>query len=89
MKIFEYMAMGKPVVAPDLGPLRDGICNGQEGILFEPKNSLALERALCILLSDSALRRNMSVAARRKVELTHNWDKNADSVLALFHGSCS
>lgn len=84
MKVFEYMAVGKPVVAPDLGPLRDGITSGKEGILFAPGDAAALGTAITEILGDERTMEMMSSAARRKVETERNWAYNATEILMLY-----
>jgi glycosyltransferase involved in cell wall biosynthesis len=81
MKIFEYMAMGKPVVAPRLGPLADGIVDGETGILFPQRDATALGAALATLLRDEARRARMGERARAHVLANHTWDRNAARVL--------
>jgi glycosyltransferase involved in cell wall biosynthesis len=81
MKIYEYMAMGKPVVAPRLGPLADGIVDGATGILFPRRDPAALQAALASLLGDEALRARMGASARAHVLAHHTWDRNAARVL--------
>ncbi len=56
MKIYEYMAMGVPVVGPKLGPLEDGILDGETGRLFRPRDRDAFADALIELLADDARR---------------------------------
>jgi glycosyltransferase involved in cell wall biosynthesis len=45
MKLFEYMGMGKPVVAPNLPNIRDVITHGVQGMLFEPGDAASLTAA--------------------------------------------
>jgi glycosyltransferase involved in cell wall biosynthesis len=82
MKIYEYMAMGKPVVAPRLGPLQDGVRDGETGILFERLDASALEAALSSLLRDEARRLRMGTRAREHVLESHTWLRNAERILA-------
>ena len=44
--LFEFMAMGKPCVVPDLGPMRDVIEDNATGIMFPHGDYAALEKAL-------------------------------------------
>jgi glycosyltransferase involved in cell wall biosynthesis len=81
MKIYEYMAMGKPVVAPRLGPLEDGIIDGVTGILVPARDSPALRRALHELLSNQSRRISMGAKARAHVLEKHTWERNAERVL--------
>jgi glycosyltransferase involved in cell wall biosynthesis len=72
LKIFEYMAVGLPVVAPDLPRLRRLIESGIEGVLYDPKDPRALDRALTSL-GDPADRRRMGAAARARVVRDFSW----------------
>jgi glycosyltransferase involved in cell wall biosynthesis len=81
MKIYEYMAMGKPVVAPRLGPLADGIVDGTTGLLFARGNVGALGDALARLLAIDADRAAMGRAAAEHVRRNHTWDRNASRAL--------
>lgn len=87
MKIFEYMAMAKPVVAPLLGPLTDAIDNGYEGYLFPPKDVNALSDCLLKLLTNNKLRIEMGRNGRKKIENIHNWKQNAISILSLYNNT--
>ena len=79
VKIYEYMAMGKPVVAPRLGPLEEGIADGA-GILFPPRNVPAMADAIAGLLADDGRRRAMGARAREHILAHHTWDRNAARV---------
>lgn len=83
MKIFEYMAMEKPVVAPRFGPLEDGITHGKEGFLFEPQNVNDLVSCLRRLIENADLRRELGKNGRTRIMDRHNWQSNAMSVLDL------
>jgi glycosyltransferase involved in cell wall biosynthesis len=66
LKIFEYMAMGLPVVAPALPRLERLVEHGREGVLYDPNEPRALDRALATL-ADRALRQRLGAAARARV----------------------
>lgn len=83
MKIFEYMALGKAVVAPDFGPLRDAIDDGHDGLLFPPGDSDALMKKLSQLISDDAFRNVIGSKARLRVEKEHNWKSRCEAMLRL------
>ncbi|MBI3320804.1 MAG: glycosyltransferase family 4 protein [Candidatus Omnitrophica bacterium] len=84
MKLFEYMAMGKPTVAPRYSPLEDVIAHGQDGWLFEPGNAEALAQGLITLLTDDALRQRMGASARAKIIQERNWLTNARAIQTLY-----
>jgi glycosyltransferase involved in cell wall biosynthesis len=78
VKVFEYGAMGKPVVAPRLIPLTDVIDDGVTGYLFDEGDLLsALERAIV----DRASSESIGNALKSKVFSQHTWRDNAKSVL--------
>jgi glycosyltransferase involved in cell wall biosynthesis len=83
MKVFEYMAMGCPPVAPRFGPLEEAIQDGETGLLFEPGSAASLEGRLRKLLSDPEHRKLMGAAARRRVLARHLWRHNAEAVVEL------
>ncbi|MBM4116170.1 glycosyltransferase [bacterium] len=79
MKVFEYMSLGRPVLAPDLPPLRDALDDGLEGRLFAARDAdppAPLTAALRALLADPALRARLGAAARRRVGERHTWQEN-------------
>ena len=87
MKIFEYMALGKPVVVPDYSPLVDVIDDGIEGRVFAAKNVEHLASCMAMLLTDNTAHSQMSAQARKKILTMHNWQINAESILAILSRS--
>jgi len=87
--LFEFMAMGKPCVLPDLGPMRDVIDDHVTGILFAHGDYLALERTLLMLVDDAALRNQVGAQAKQIVFKRHTWAANARSVVQLALGESS
>ncbi len=81
MKIYEYMAMGKPVVAADYGPLRDGVEHGRNGLLFRPRDVETFTDTLIAIAADEGLRKKMGKEGRRLIETERNWKRNAERVL--------
>jgi len=82
MKILEYMAMAKPVVAPRMPNIEDLIRDGEDGVLFTPGDSHELMSTLRRLQDDRALRERLGTAARAKIERERNWQTNARGVVA-------
>ena len=80
MKIVEYMAGSRAIVAPDQDNIRDLIAPGQQGLLFTPADPGAFREAVRRLLRDPALRHRLGVAARARVEARHSWLHIAEEV---------
>jgi glycosyltransferase involved in cell wall biosynthesis len=87
--LFEFMAMGKPCVVPDLGPIRDVIDDNVTGIMFPQGDCGALERALVRLIEDPMLRTQVGAQARNMVFERHTWAANARIVVQLAAGASS
>ncbi|MCI0694735.1 glycosyltransferase family 4 protein [candidate division KSB1 bacterium] len=83
IKIFEYMAMGKPVVAGSIGQVEEVIADGETGLLFEPGNIGQLAAALAKLVEDSQLCRRLGEKARTWVLQERTWENNARRVIAI------
>ncbi|MCL6541725.1 MAG: glycosyltransferase [Roseiflexus sp.] len=73
LKLFEYMAMERAVVCPDLPALRE--ITGGDGALHVPRGDVAaLAAALRTLLDDSALRQTLAQRGRERVApYTYTW----------------
>jgi glycosyltransferase involved in cell wall biosynthesis len=87
--LFEFMAMGKPCVVPDLGPMRDVIDDNVTGIMFPHLDYGALEKALLRFVEDSTLRIQVGARAKRTVFKRHTWAANARFVVQLALGESS
>ncbi len=63
----EAMAIGRPVVASNIGGLPDIVVDGETGLLVPPGDALALRQAIQCLLDDPACREHMGALAKQKV----------------------
>jgi glycosyltransferase involved in cell wall biosynthesis len=79
-KLFEYMAMARPVIASRLGQMADLIRDGENGLLVEPGDACALARTIDRLARDEALRARLGAAARQTVVEHYTWRHNAERV---------
>lgn len=68
MGILEAMAWGMPVVSTKIGGIPDLVEHGREGLLIEPGDVAGLRDAMRRLLRDDEERRQMGVAAQKKVD---------------------
>ncbi|HEX5071848.1 MAG TPA: glycosyltransferase [Gemmatimonadaceae bacterium] len=70
--LVEAMAAGRPIVATDVGGVRDAVRNGENGLLVAAGDAPAFAGALRVLLRDADLRRHMgAVGAQRAREEFH------------------
>ena len=72
-KLFEYMAMGKGIVASDLDQIGEVLEDGKTALLTPPGDVDALARAIARLAGDPALRERLGGEARRVALERHTW----------------
>lgn len=85
LKIFEYMAAGRPIVASRIAAIEDLLQHNQTALLCEPSNSRDWARALRTLSSDRALACRLGEAARRRLLDRHTWERRAAYILDSVH----
>ena len=89
MKVFEYFAMGKCVIAPRLGPLQEIVQDGENGVLFPPEDGAALAREILRLSGAPDTRARLGAQARARVLTDHVWEHNAHTVVSLYRSIAS
>ena len=80
-KLFEYMAMGKAIVASRLGQIGDVLTDEESGLLIEPGNAQQLADAILRLSQSPELRARLGAAARCAAVARHTWKQNAERVI--------
>ncbi|MYW03046.1 glycosyltransferase family 4 protein [Streptomyces sp. SID3343] len=86
MKLFEYMAHGRAIIASDLPVLREILRDRANCLLRPPDEPRAWADALGELLTDHTLRHTLGDAAARQFAHTHTWRHRAARVLANLDG---
>lgn len=81
LKLIEWMAAGKAVVAPRYAPLEELIAHGLDGLLFPPGDAQALTSAVLRLVDDTPWRRGIGAAAAACTRASRSWADNARLVL--------
>lgn len=89
LKLSEYMAMAKPVVASRLGQLEEMIEDGESGILCAPGNSRDLAEKIEFLRSHPAIMRRIGDGARKRVLERGSWKQNAREILRIVEEICT
>ena len=85
MKIFEYMAMGKPVVSARYGPIEEVIEDGKTGLLFKPLSQEQLIEKIFLLIRNYDLRKKIGEEGYYKVLKENTWNKNAERILKAYN----
>ncbi len=81
LKMFEYMAAGKPIISSDLPVLREVLEDGRNAILVPADDLAAWESAIHRLSGDPDLGLRLGEAARRDLHERYTWDARAGRVL--------
>jgi glycosyltransferase involved in cell wall biosynthesis len=84
LKLFEYLALAKAIVAPRQPNLEEVLRDGENALLFDPAQPDGLEQALQRLCEDTALRERLAVGAHASITRQGlTWAANARRVVAL------
>jgi glycosyltransferase involved in cell wall biosynthesis len=84
MKVFEYMASGRPIVISDLPVLREILRPEVDALMVTPEDPDALLAALERLRDDPDLGRRLASSAQERVHAEFTWDRRAQKVLSRF-----
>jgi len=74
IKVHEYKACGKPIIASDIGNLKTLVKNGINGILVDESNINEISSAIIKLLKNKKLRAKIGETNRKEVLESYNWD---------------
>lgn len=87
LKLFEYMACGKAIIAPDQPNLTEILTAERDALLFEPGSRAAFKKRMRCLIEDEALRRRLGETARDTL-VAHDlsWKANATRVSEIATG---
>jgi glycosyltransferase involved in cell wall biosynthesis/MoaA/NifB/PqqE/SkfB family radical SAM enzyme len=80
LKVVEYMAAGKAIVASAVGEAVTFLDGGRVGVLVRPGDPAALASALAALLADPYRRSELGVAAREHLRRHHTWMHTAQTL---------
>jgi len=84
LKLFEYMAAGRAIVASEIGQIADVLTDGKDARLLPPGDAGALATCCRALVGDAGERRRLGAAAR-VTAASHTWDENARIILRHVH----
>ncbi|MCR5866056.1 glycosyltransferase [Aquincola sp. J276] len=84
LKLFEYLALGKAIIAPRQPNIEEVLVDGSNALLFDPARPEAFEAGLTRLGSDAALRQRLAAGAAASIHQQGlTWQANARRVAAL------
>jgi glycosyltransferase involved in cell wall biosynthesis len=84
MSALEAMALARPIVATDVGGLREVVMPGRTGALISTADATALSEELLRLAADPARRTAMGEEALRRFNDTYSVERMVDAYVKLF-----
>lgn len=82
LKVFEYMASGKPIICSDIPVLREVLEDGRNCVLCDPEDKEAWRKALITLQSDKEKAGRIGLAAKEDFEKKYTWFARAGEILS-------
>jgi len=88
-KLFEYMAMGKGIVASDLDQIGEILKHDQTAWLVKPGDPESLMMGLKALLDDEQKRVQLGKAARVEVVAKYSWEEHTRKIIEKLKEVCA
>jgi glycosyltransferase involved in cell wall biosynthesis len=84
LKLFEYLALGRAIVAPDKPNIREVLTHEDNALLFPQGDHAAMSAAIERLCQDEALRERLGQHARATINTRSlTWESNAGTIVSL------
>ncbi len=80
----EAMAAGKPIIASNIGGIKDIVDNNKNGIMVMPGNFIELKKAIVRLMENKKLRKKLGKEGRKKAKKEFNGKKISGKVIKLY-----
>ena len=88
-KLFEYMAMGKGIVASDLDQIGEVLRHDETAWLVRPGDVASLVEGLLALIGDPGLRDRLGRAAREAAVARHSWSEHTRRIVHTLEERCA
>lgn len=88
-KLFEYMAMGRPIVASDLEQIGEILEHGRTGWLVQPGDCDDLAAGLKLLIKEPEIRSILAEEARSEVVANYTWKEHTRRIIEALSKRCA
>lgn len=85
IKIFEYMACGKPFIYSDIVPIKRELEYEKFGLLVNPENEIEIINAIEKYLGNPEIAVQHSLNARKLIEEKKNWKNESEKLITLLN----
>lgn len=82
MKVYEYMALGKAVLAPNQETITEIGTHGKDLLTFPPEDIPTMAATLAQVIDDAALRQRLGTQAAQTIAQAHTWEQRAQTLLS-------
>lgn len=83
LKIFEYMASRKPVIATNLPSIKEVLTDGQNAILIKPSDPKGLSEAIVRIKENPELGKRLAEKAYEDVSSKYTWQIRAKNIISF------
>jgi len=80
----EAMLLGVPSISTDVGGVKDLLTHNVDGVIYQHDAPYMLAYYICLLFGDDELTERFSINAQKHAEITHNREKNTETVLEKY-----
>jgi glycosyltransferase involved in cell wall biosynthesis len=87
--ILEAFASGKPVIASDLGGMKELVVHNERGLLVKPNDPSALAESLYWAFTHKVEMKEMGIKARQYALENHNQEKHYQTLMNIYSKVCS
>jgi glycosyltransferase involved in cell wall biosynthesis len=86
-KLFEYMAMGKPIIASRLGQIAEVLSHGRTALLVEPGDAGALAGSIASVMANQSQAAGLGRLARSEAISRFSWDAHVEVIAGCLRES--
>lgn len=87
LKLYEYMAAGKAVVASNAGQIKNVLRHNENGLLVTPGDVADLADACLYLIQNEAERVRLGQNAQREAEVEHAWARQIERLEQVYEAA--
>lgn len=84
VSVLEASAVGRPIIATDVGGISEVVINSKTGILVKPNDAEELAESIIKLCSEPSLMIQMGQAGHKFVRDNYDWDNSLDMMVELY-----